>query len=49
MPSQLMDAKKQEVMTHDSEQTRSRVQYSPRTDIFESQDQLILLADMPGV
>lgn len=49
MPSQLMDAKKQEVITHDSEQTRSRVQYSPRTDIFESQDQLILLADMPGV
>lgn len=49
MPSQLMDAKKQEVTTHDSEQTRSRVQYSPRTDIFESQDQLILLADMPGV
>ncbi len=50
MPSQLMDAKKQEVVSqNDSEQTRSLKQYSPRTDIFESHDQLILLADMPGV
>lgn len=49
MPSQLMDAKKKEVVSNDSEQTRSRKQYSPRTDIFESNDQLVLLADMPGV
>ncbi|MDZ4835234.1 MAG: Hsp20/alpha crystallin family protein [Candidatus Melainabacteria bacterium] len=50
MPSQLMDAKKQEVVSENgSEQTRSRKQYSPRTDIFESHDQLLLLADMPGV
>jgi HSP20 family protein len=31
------------------ERTRPRPVYAPRTDIFESDDGLVILADMPGV
>lgn len=30
------------------EQTRNRIIYSPRVDIFEKGDSIVLLADMPG-
>ena len=32
-----------------AERTRPRPVYAPRTDIFESDDGLVILADMPGV
>jgi HSP20 family protein len=32
-----------------TERTRSRPAYAPRTDIFEMDDGLVILADMPGV
>ena len=32
-----------------AERTRTRPVYAPRTDIFEIDDGLVLLADMPGV
>jgi HSP20 family molecular chaperone IbpA len=32
-----------------AEQTRSKQLFLPRTDIYESADQLVLVADMPGV
>jgi HSP20 family molecular chaperone IbpA len=32
-----------------AERTRTRPLYTPRTDIFETDDGLVLLADMPGV
>jgi HSP20 family molecular chaperone IbpA len=32
-----------------TERTRTRPAYAPRTDIFEQDDGLVILADMPGV
>ena len=32
-----------------TERTRARRTYAPRTDIFETNDALVLVADMPGV
>ncbi len=50
MPAELMDAKQKEVMNENSfEHTKSRPAFVPRTDIYESKDHLLLLADMPGV
>ena len=31
------------------ERTRERPVYSPRTDIYETEDRVVLVADMPGV
>ena len=42
-------------MTHEKQQdtrnqrTPERPVYSPRTDIFETEDRVVLVADMPGV
>ncbi len=50
MPTELKEMNKQEVLTHNgAEQTRPGKVFVPRTDIYESQDHLLLLADMPGV
>lgn len=50
MPNDLMEANKQEFITQENtEQTRSSKLYTPAADIVESEDKLILLADMPGV
>lgn len=35
--------------TEGAERTRTRPVYAPRTDIFETDDGLVILADMPGV
>ena len=35
--------------TEGVERTRTRPVYAPRTDIFETDDGLVILADMPGV
>jgi HSP20 family molecular chaperone IbpA len=45
-----MEANKQEVVTQDSaEQTRPHKLYTPIADILESEDKLVVVADMPGV
>ncbi len=50
MPTEVMEANKQEaVVQNGAEQTRPHKLFVPRTDIYESQDHLVLLADMPGV
>ena len=35
--------------TRPAEETRSTLVYSPDTDIFETQDAIVVVADMPGV
>lgn len=50
MASELMEAKKKEqVKERSSENMRSGKVYVPRADIYETQEQLVILADMPGV
>jgi HSP20 family protein len=51
MPNELMETNKQDVAAQGSaaEQTRPHKLYTPITDIYESKEQLVLLADMPGV
>ena len=50
MANELMEMNKQEVMNRENaEQTRPQNLYTPATDIYETQEQLIVLADMPGV
>jgi HSP20 family protein len=50
MPNELMESNKQEIMNRDNaEQTRPQRLYTPATDIHETKEQLVLLADMPGV
>jgi len=50
MANELMEMNKQEVVSPDNaEQTRPQKLYTPATDIYETQEQLIVLADMPGV
>jgi HSP20 family molecular chaperone IbpA len=50
MANELMESNKQEIMNRDNaEQTRPQRLYTPATDIHETQEQLVLLADMPGV
>lgn len=39
----------EQVSTREVEPTTSGRVYAPRTDIYEADDQLVLLADMPGV
>lgn len=40
---------KQELVESGAERTRSRLAFNPRTDIYETGDSIILVADMPGV
>jgi HSP20 family molecular chaperone IbpA len=50
MASELMEAKKKEQLKErSSENMRSGNVYVPRADIYETQEQLVILADMPGV
>lgn len=51
MPNELMEMDKQDVMSRrdNAEQTRPQKLYTPATDIQETQEQLVLFADMPGV
>ena len=49
MATELMEMKKQEVAQNSAEQTRAQKFYTPTTDIYESKEQLLLMADMPGV
>ncbi len=50
MSTELIKMDQQEVMNrNNAEQTRPQKLYTPATDICETQEQLILFADMPGV
>jgi HSP20 family protein len=50
MANKVMEMNKDEVSAQTSaEQTRPHKLYTPITDIYESKEQLVLLADMPGV
>lgn len=45
-----LEPQKQEITeTEDTERTRDRRAFSPRVDIYESGDDMVLVADMPGV
>ena len=47
---QVQDTEKQEVTSmSDAERTRARKAYIPRADIYETNDEIIVVADMPGV
>lgn len=46
---QTQEVEKQEITTNGAERTRSRKAYVPRADIFETDNEIIVLADMPGV
>ena len=45
---ELQIREKQELQS-DAEQTRSGLVFTPAVDIFESEEEIVLLADMPGV
>lgn len=49
MTNGLMEAKQELQHAQDAEQTRSRRAFVPKTDIYETNESLLLLVDMPGV
>lgn len=44
-----LEVEKQEVLTDNGERTRARRAFIPRTDIYETNDAIFVVADMPGV
>jgi HSP20 family protein len=44
-----LETEKQEVLTENGERTRARRAFIPRTDIYETNDAIFVVADMPGV
>lgn len=46
---QVQDVKKQEIATDGAERTRDSKCFVPRVDIYETDEALIAVADMPGV
>ncbi len=46
---EMQEAPKQEVAESDAERTRARKAFVPRSDIFETEDGITVLADVPGV
>jgi HSP20 family protein len=49
MQDQTMQVQQQEaVPAHDMERTRSRRCFVPRADIYETENELVVLADIPG-
>jgi HSP20 family molecular chaperone IbpA len=46
---QVQDTEKQEVEQGEAERTRDRKAFVPRADIYELADEIIVVADMPGV
>jgi len=50
MAEQTMELEKQEVTTtEDTERTRDTRCFIPRSDIYELDDQIVIVADVPGV
>ena len=46
---QTQEVEKQEITSNGAERTRARKAYVPRADIFETNDGIVVVADMPGV
>jgi HSP20 family molecular chaperone IbpA len=46
---QTQEVEKQEISSNGAERTRARKAYVPRADIFETNDAIVVVADMPGV
>ena len=46
---QVQDTEKREVVETDAERTRDRLAFVPRADIYETDDEIVVVADMPGV
>jgi HSP20 family protein len=46
---QAEEVEKQEIQTNGAERTRARKAYVPRVDIYETNNEIVILADMPGV
>jgi HSP20 family molecular chaperone IbpA len=49
MTDQIVQADKNEIMDRNTEQTRDRRVFSPFTDIYETNQEIQLLIDLPGV
>jgi len=45
----VQETEKQELETSGAERTRSRRAFVPRADIYETNDAIVVVADMPGV
>jgi HSP20 family molecular chaperone IbpA len=45
----IQETHKEEIVTEGPERTRSRLAFTPRTDIYETDDSIIIISDMPGV
>lgn len=46
---QMEQAEKQELVQGEAERTRQRLVFVPRVDIYELNDAMVIVADMPGV
>ena len=46
---QVQDTEKREVAETDTERTRDRLAFVPRADIYETDDEIVVVADVPGV
>lgn len=46
---QAQEAEKQKVIEGDAERTRERVAFVPRADIYETDEGIVVVADVPGV
>lgn len=46
---QVQDSEKREVAESGAERTRDRLAFVPRADVYETDDEIVVIADMPGV
>ena len=46
---QVQETEKREVVETESERTRDRLAFVPRADVYETADEIVVIADMPGV
>jgi HSP20 family molecular chaperone IbpA len=46
---QVQDVEKQEILDEGAERTRDRLAFVPRVDIYETDEAITVIADMPGV
>ena len=49
MADKELQIREKQLLQSDSEQTKPGVVFTPAVDIFESEQEIVLLADMPGV
>jgi HSP20 family molecular chaperone IbpA len=46
---QVQETEKQEIAESEAERTRARLAFVPRVDIYETEDAIAIVADVPGV